>query len=42
MSRRFPNPFRSTIGLWRQDIIGSIAHATMLEKIGILTQTRAR
>ncbi len=23
--------------LWRQDIIGSIAHATMLEKIGVLT-----
>src|SRR5881394_1399386 len=23
--------------LWRQDIIGSIAHATMLEKIGALT-----
>jgi argininosuccinate lyase len=25
--------------LWRQDIIGSIAHATMLEKIGVLTKT---
>ena len=24
--------------LWRQDIIGSIAHATMLEKIGVLTR----
>src|SRR6187402_1522646 len=23
--------------LWRQDIVGSIAHATMLEKIGVLT-----
>ena len=25
--------------LWRQDIVGSIAHATMLEKIGVLTKT---
>jgi argininosuccinate lyase len=25
--------------LWRQDIIGSIAHATMLEKIGILSKS---
>jgi argininosuccinate lyase len=25
--------------LWRQDIMGSIAHATMLEKIGVLTTT---
>ncbi|MDB6040216.1 MAG: argininosuccinate lyase [Verrucomicrobiales bacterium] len=25
--------------LWRQDIIGSIAHATMLEKIGILSES---
>ena len=24
--------------LWRQDIIGSMAHATMLEKIGVLTK----
>lgn len=24
--------------LWRQDIMGSIAHATMLEKIGVLTK----
>src|SRR6476646_6026494 len=24
--------------LWRQDIMGSIAHASMLEKIGILTR----
>jgi argininosuccinate lyase len=24
--------------LWRQDIVGSIAHATMLEKIGVLTK----
>jgi argininosuccinate lyase len=23
--------------LWRQDIVGSIAHATMLDKIGVLT-----
>src|ERR1043166_6038898 len=25
--------------LWRQDIIGSIAHATMLQKIGVLTKS---
>src|SRR3954471_20359083 len=25
--------------LWRQDIMGSVAHATMLEKIGVLTKT---
>src|SRR5438552_6231103 len=25
--------------LWRQDIVGSIAHATMLAKVGILTKT---
>src|SRR5215212_6901757 len=25
--------------LWRQDIVGSIAHATMLEKIGVLTKS---
>jgi argininosuccinate lyase len=25
--------------LWKQDIMGSIAHATMLEKIGVLTKT---
>src|SRR2546421_7035093 len=24
--------------LWKQDIIGSIAHATMLQKIGVLTK----
>src|SRR3954468_16900449 len=24
--------------LWRQDIVGSMAHATILEKIGVLTQ----
>src|SRR2546423_8137837 len=24
--------------LWKQDIMGSIAHATMLEKIGVLTK----
>ena len=24
--------------LWRQDILGSIAHATMLRKIGVLTK----
>src|SRR3954467_12877300 len=24
--------------LWRQDIVGSMAHATMLEKIGVLTR----
>jgi argininosuccinate lyase len=28
--------------LWRQDIIGSIAHATMLEKIGVLTTAERR
>lgn len=28
--------------LWQHDIIGSIAHATMLAKVGVLTQTEAR
>jgi argininosuccinate lyase len=28
--------------LWRQDIIGSMAHATMLEKIGVLTKAECR
>ena len=28
--------------LWRQDIIGSMAHATMLEKIGVLTKTECQ
>jgi argininosuccinate lyase len=28
--------------LWRQDIIGSMAHATMLEKIGVLTKAESR
>jgi len=28
--------------LWRQDIQGSIAHATMLQKIGVLTQKEMR
>src|ERR1035437_9570799 len=28
--------------LWRQDIAGSIAHATMLRKIGCLTQGELR
>jgi argininosuccinate lyase len=26
--------------LWRQDILGSKAHATMLETIGVLSRTR--
>src|ERR1043165_962759 len=28
--------------LWRQDILGSLAHAAMLEKIGVLTETEHR
>jgi len=28
--------------LWRQDILGSIAHATMLQKIGVLSKTEAK
>ena len=28
--------------LWRQDILGSIAHATMLKKIGVLTRGEQR
>jgi argininosuccinate lyase len=28
--------------LWRQDIIGSMAHATMLEKIGVLTKAECK
>src|SRR4051794_37265891 len=28
--------------LWKQDIEGSIAHATMLQKAGLLTQTELR
>ena len=28
--------------LWRQDIIGSMAHATMLEKIGVITKAESR
>jgi argininosuccinate lyase len=28
--------------LWRQDIIGSIAHATMLQKIGVLTRAELK
>jgi argininosuccinate lyase len=28
--------------LWRQDILGSIAHATMLRKVGILNRTEER
>ncbi|MFO0001191.1 MAG: lyase family protein, partial [bacterium] len=28
--------------LWSQDIAGSIAHATMLEKIGVLTRRERR
>src|SRR5580704_6849439 len=28
--------------LWRHDILGSIVHATMLQKIGVLTKTELR
>ena len=28
--------------LWRQDLLGSMAHATMLEKIGVLTKTESK
>src|ERR1700719_1915025 len=28
--------------LWRQDIVGSIAHATMLQKIGVLTKAELK
>ena len=28
--------------LWRQDLLGSIAHATMLQKIGLLTKAECR
>src|SRR4051812_6730719 len=28
--------------LWRQDIMGSIAHATMLQKIGVLTKAELK
>jgi argininosuccinate lyase len=28
--------------LWRQDLLGSMAHATMLQKIGVLTQKELR
>src|SRR5580704_6769783 len=28
--------------LWQHDILGSMAHATMLQKIGVLTKTELR
>src|ERR1700730_5079853 len=28
--------------LWRQDLLGSMAHATMLQKIGLLTRSELR
>ncbi|MEI9959809.1 MAG: argininosuccinate lyase [Limisphaerales bacterium] len=36
MSPNSPNLFPSIGGLWRHDILGSMAHAEMLHKIGVL------
>src|SRR5688500_20396925 len=36
---RFTESISFDARLWEQDILGSLAHATMLEKAGLLTKT---